>query len=143
MPKDRVIRFRVDDPLWDFWSRIPDGYRSIEGRKWFGYWMTTAGEDGLEKWEKVLKEHEPYVSLARQKIAEYQERERAAIADADAEKQRKEDAMKKLMEMFSRYGWRVKDVPPSIVKNYVELLGLSPEEIRKLLTDEAKKKGMA
>ncbi len=105
--------------------------------------MTTAGEDGLEKWEKVLKEHEPYVSLARQKIAEYQERERAAIADADAEKQRKEDAMKKLMEMFSRYGWRVKDVPPSIVKNYVELLGLSPEEIRKLLTDEAKKKGMA
>jgi len=71
MPKNQVIRFRVDDPFWDFWGRIPEGQRSIEGRRWFGFWMTTAGEDGIEKWERMLEEHDPYVSLARQKIAEY------------------------------------------------------------------------
>lgn len=142
MSKDRVIRFRVDDPLWDFWEQLPKGQRSTEGRKWFGFWMTTAGEDGIEKWERMLEDHEPYVILARQKKAEYKERERQAVANRDAQQLQRENNLKKLMEGFGRYAYRVQDVPPPVIKNYAEMLGLSVEEIKKMLITEAKKKGM-
>jgi len=142
MSKIPVIRFRVDDVMWDFWKRLPDGHRSAEARKWMGCWMTAAGEDSIEKWDRMLEEHEPFVLYARQKKEECLELERQALTNLDAQQQQKENGLKKLMEGFERYAYRVQDVPPTVLKNYAELMGISIEEIKTLLAIEAKKKGM-
>ncbi len=137
-----VVRFRVDEPLWDFWRRLPDGHRSAEARKWMKCWMTAAEEDSPEKWDKMLEEHEPFVLYARKKKAEYQELERQALSNLDSQQRQKENSLKKLMEGFGRYAYRVEDVPPTVLRNYAEIMEISVQEIKTLLVAEAKKKGM-
>lgn len=142
MAREKTIHIRVDNDFVGFWNGLEGGHRSAEARRMFKHWMSVQGEDSREKWKRIRDEHLPYVTLADRKLAEFNERDRQAIANQDAQQQQKENNLKKLMEGFGHYAYRVGDVPPSIIKHYAELLGVSPEEIKKILTAESKKRGM-
>lgn len=142
MAREKSIHVRVDNDFADFWSGLEGGHRSAEARRMFKHWMSVHGEDSREKWKRIRDEHLPYVTLADRKLAEFDEGDRQAIANQDAQQQMKENNLKTLIEAFGHYDFRVGDVPPSTIKHYAELLKLSSEEIKKLLTAESKKRGM-
>jgi len=137
-----TIHLRVPRDIYEFWGRLEDGHRSQEGRRWLRYWVSMEGEDSEEKWQRVIDEHLPYVELAKKKKEEIRESKQRAIAEQGKQNQQKEISLIALIEAFGHYDFRVGDVPPSMIRHYAELLKLSSEEIKKMLTAESKKRGM-
>jgi len=137
-----TIHLRVTQDILDFWKRLEDGHRSRELRRWLSYIANLEEEDSEEKWQRVLDEHQPIVEMAKRKKEESRERKLQAANEVEKQRQQKENNLKALLEAFGRYDFRVGDFPPTMIRHFAELLKMSSGDIKALLTEESKKRGM-